>query len=94
MFGKYTCIIFKHSKLKVSELKKPGKMLDKVKIISHNETGVYKVPSSGYHVFGSVPNFLPISRSDRKSIVRMGESSDVYQKDLKKQKLTLKKNSV
>ena len=38
MFGKYTCIIFKHSKLKVSELKKPGKMFDKVEIISHNES--------------------------------------------------------
>ena len=29
--------------------------------------GVYKVPSSGYHVFRTVPNFLPISRSHRKS---------------------------
>ena len=36
------------------------------------KTGVYKVPSFGYLVFGTIPNFLPISGSDRKSIARDG----------------------
>ena len=37
--------------------------------------GVYKVPSFGYQVFGTIPNVLAISGSDRKIIVR-----DFYRK--------------
>ena len=42
-------------------------LLSSIDSIQVFKSGVYKVPSSGYHVFRTVPNFLPISRSDRKS---------------------------
>ena len=38
--------------------------------LAYTFAGVHKVPSFGYHVFGTIPNFLSISGSDRKSIVR------------------------